>query len=239
MKYKVTEIQKKIIFTIFTISIVGIIVLLLPVWNVNEVEIMHTNYYTEEEILYAAGIDKGMHILSVPKKKAVESILKLPYIKSAELTFAFPGKINITIKENAPIGYVPFNGTYLCLDASGQVLGQIERIKIELPIIEGLKFQKFNLGERLPIQNDDNFIAVTDMINILRKYDFLEKVNIIDISNMEEIHLYVDKLDVIIGNNREFDKKIMWLVQVAQQYSIGVLDLSMIHLGQAILRPLT
>lgn len=239
MNYKVSEVQKTIIYIVFIVSVVGIVLLLLPVWNIETIQIENTNYYTEDEILSSANIEQGMHILSISKEKSIENINKLPYIKSADIKFNFPNSIEILVKENIPLGYVPFNGTYLCLDENGQVLGQSDKMKVSLPIIEGLRFRKFQLYDKLPIENDDNFIVVTEIVNTLRKYDFLDKVDSIDISNIEQIHLYVDKLDVIIGNIREFDKKIMWLVQVYQDYSIGILDLSMIHLGQAILTPLT
>ena len=180
-----------------------------------------------------------MHILSISKKRSLKELEKLTYIKDASIEVSFPNKVSLVIEENIPLGYVPFNGTYLCVGIDGQVLAQHDKVSLELPIIVGLKFNKFKINEKLAVMNDDNFMIAVEMINTLRKYDFLGKIGSIDISNVEQIHLYVDKLDVIIGNIREFDKKVMWLTQVHKEYAIGVLDLSMIQHGQAILTPLT
>ena len=45
---------------------------------------------------------------------------------------------------------------------------------------------------------------------------------------MEEIHLYVDKLDVIMGDIGDFDKKIEVLIQTyeVEGYSMGESDIS-------------
>lgn len=239
MKYKVSKIQKKIIYISFIVGLVGIVLLLLPVWNIQAINIPNASIYTEEEIQNATGIKKGMHILSISKGRSLKELKKLAYIKDASIEISFPNTVNILIEENTPLGYVPFNGAYLCIGNDGQVLAQNDKPKLELPIIVGLKFNKFKVNEKLAIMNDDNFMIVAEMISTLRKYDFLDKIDTIDISNVEQIHLYVDKLDVIIGNIREFDKKVMWLTQVHKDYTIGILDLSMIQLGQAILTPLT
>lgn len=239
MKYKIGKIQKKIIYLSFIVGLMGIVLLLLPVWNIQSVNILDTSYYTDEEIQEVMGIKKGMHILGISKRSSLKELKKLAYIKDASIEVDFPSTVNILIEESTPLGYVPFNGTYLCVGNDGQVLAQNDKPKLDLPIIVGLKFNKFKINEKLAIMNDDNFMIVVEMITTLRKYDFLDKVDTIDISNVEQIHLYVDKLDVIIGNIREFDKKIMWLTQVYKDYTIGILDLSMIQMGHAILTPLT
>ena len=62
----------------------------------------------------------------------------------------------------------------------------------------------------------------------LTKYDYVEKITEIDVHNIEEIHLYVDKLDVIMGDIGDFDKKIEVLIQTyeVEGYSMGELDIS-------------
>ena len=62
----------------------------------------------------------------------------------------------------------------------------------------------------------------------LIKYDYVDKVKEIDVHNIEEIHLYVDKLDVIMGDIGDFDKKLEVLIQTyeVKGYSMGELDIS-------------
>ena len=61
----------------------------------------------------------------------------------------------------------------------------------------------------------------------LIQYDYVNKIKKIDVHNMEEIHLYVDKLDVIMGDIGDFDKKIEVLIQIYEEqgFSMGELTI--------------
>lgn len=239
MKREKEGVKKRFIYGISILILAGIIILLLPIWNVSLIDVENNNYYTKEEILEASKLQEGMHILSMRKKQAISKIKALPYIKNVTIVYRFPGKLTITVDEVEHIGYVPFFGTYLSLDAGGQVIAQVNEKKGDLPVIEGLIFDEFKIGDKLVIQNEDNFLTAVEIIRSLKKYNFTANVKTIDLTDIDEIHLYVEKLDVIIGNMRDFDKKIEWLIQTHKHYAMGVLDLSYIEHGQAILKPLT
>ena len=77
------------------------------------------------------------------------------------------------------------------------------------------------MGETLPILNEDHWFVAQEVMEKLMKYDYATKINEIDVHNMEEIHLYVDKLDVIMGDIGDFDKKIMVLIQTYEGNDIN------------------
>lgn len=216
-----------------------VVTFFLPIWSIGEIQVTGQEIYTEEDIIKASGIEPKSHILTVSSKRVVEKIKSLTYVTEVELDYRFPNQLDIIITEEKPIGYVRLLGNYLCLGEQGQVLEQVTQPYLKLPIIEGLKFTKFTLGQPLEIENEDNFLTAIEIFNVLRKYNYQQKVEIIDVSNIEQIHLYVDKLDVIIGNIRDFDKKVRWLTEIHKEYPMGVLDLSIIEGGQVILTPLT
>lgn len=220
-------------FVIFVIA-----VLTLPIWNVTNVEVENNHWYSDEEIIKICMIE-NTHILNMSFKEARTNLLKLPYIKDAVIKYHFPGKIIVKLSEKKPLGYVPFMGTYLCIDEEGHVIEQTTSSNISLPIIQGLRFTEFKIGEALPIENEDNLLCSIEIIHLLEKYKYQEKVKAVDIYNLEQIHLYVDNLDVIIGNIGDFDKKLQWLMQTHETYDMGVLDLSNIKSGQATLSPIT
>ncbi|MGL4736828.1 MAG: cell division protein FtsQ/DivIB [Cellulosilyticaceae bacterium] len=237
MSYQITT--KKVMYGIAMSVLAGMVLFFLPVWSIGAIEVKGTSVYSAEDVINASQIKTKSHILTVRKEQAVEELKKLPYVAEAEIVTAFPNKLTIEVTEHKPIGYVKFVGAYLCLGEKGQVLEQVSQPYLKLPIIEGLKFTKFRLGEVLPLENEDNFLVVVEMMNTLKKHEYDTKINSMDVSNLEQIHLYVDKLDVIIGNIRDFDKKVGWLAQIHEKYPMGVLDLSYVVNGQAILTPLT
>ncbi|MDF2612572.1 MAG: FtsQ-type protein [Clostridia bacterium] len=215
-----------------------IVILALPIWNVTDVEVRDNDWYSDEEIVQVSMI-KNNNILSLSLKEAKSNLLKLPYIKNAVIKYYFPGKVIIKLSERKPLGYVPFMGTYLCIDDEGRVIEQTTDMHTRLPVIQGLDFDEFKVQETLPVENEDNLLCSIELIEALRKHKYHEKVKGLDVYDLEQIHLYVDNLDVIIGNIGDFDKKLQWLIETHEAYDMGVLDLSNIKNGQATLSPIT
>lgn len=239
MKTHSNTTKRKFLPVFLGILLFCVIILLLPIWNVSHIIVKSNSYYDQDSILKAGELREGMHVLEIDTNKALAKIETLPYVEKAMIDYTFPNTLTIEVIESTPIGYVPFLGTYLCLNEQGQALEQVTQPHLELPIIQGLAFEKFEIGKKILFQNEDKFLILVDMINTLKTYKYIQEVDSIDISNIEQMHLYVNKLDVIIGNIRDFDKKIEWLMQVYKEYPMGVLDLSLIEFGQAILTPLT
>ena len=230
---------KKKIYIGMGIGLILLVLLSMPIWHVNEILVNNSSYYTEEEIIEAAGLE-NRNLLDLSFIETEKRLKALSYIQDVDIKYHFPGNIVINIVENAPFMYVPFSGSYLCLNERGQVIQQTNNLSVAVPIVRGLKFSEFKLGDILGIENDDAFLAVQDMIHTLKKYEYEHQVKEIDVYNLEEIHLYVDNLDVIMGEIGDFDKKLQWLIATHETYDMGILDLSqVVKSGQASLRPIT
>ena len=229
---------EKKIYILAIIGLVCIVFLFLPIWRVAEINVIGTQYYTKEEILKEGDVALNMHLLSFSKKAVTQRIEELPFVDKVEINYAFPNHLTINVVENQLLGYIPFHDSFLCIDQNGKVLEQSKSKRFELPLIEGMQFEYFSIGEKIDLENEEKVAVVKEMVTNLSEYDFLKEIDIIDVSNLEEIHLYVGKLNVIIGNIRDFDEKIKWLIQVNNNYSMGILDLSYIQDGQAVLKPL-
>ena len=222
-------------------AIVVILMLMMPICYVQSVEVLNNQYYTEEEIVEASGL-ANKHLLDLAYFSAKDRLLDLTYIGNVNIKYKFPGKIVIDIVEKAPYAYVKFKGNYLCLNEQGQVIEQSQEKYHKIPVIDGLKFESFTVTETLPILNQDYWFVAQEVMNTLIKHNYVDKIIEIDVHNIEEIHLYVDKLDVIMGDIGDFDKKIKVLIQVyeVEGYSMGELDISRFtETGDAILRRIT
>lgn len=236
-KYSISN-KKKYVYILSLIIILCIAVLMLPIFDIKTITINNNHFYSHDEIIKQANLSVGSHLFSVSRKKTINAITELPFVKNAKLHYQFPDGIIIDIEEAEPIGYVPFSGTYLCIDIGGNVLQETTTKVLKLPIIEGLLFDSFKVNSKLNIKNEDAMLAAVDIIRVLNKYKFAEHIDSIDISDIEQIHLYVDNLNVIIGTIKDLDIKIQWLMKVQGQY-VGTLDLSNVNSGQVVLKPLT
>ena len=227
------------------IGIIGGILLILffmmPIFYVQSVSVNNNHYYKTEEIVEIAGL-KSKHFLDFNYFTAENKIKSLPYIASAKVSYKFPGKIMIEVAEKAPFAYVEFKGTYLCINERGQVIEQTQQKYHSIPVIDGLDFESFINGETLPITNQDTWLIAKEIVDGLGEYEYTAKVSEVDVHNIEEIHLYVDKLDVIMGDIGDFDKKIETLIAVHDEngYTMGRLNLSVVNtkLNAAYLEPI-
>ena len=223
------------------VGIVSILLFMMPICYVQSVEVSNNKYYTDEEIIEASGIE-NKHLLDLAYFSAKNRLLDLAYIGKVNIHYKFPGKIVIDVVEKAPFAYVKFKGDFLCLNEQGQVIEQSQEKYHEIPVIDGLKFESFTVSETLPILNQDDWFVAQEVMTELIKYNYVDKVIEMDVHNIEEIHLYVDKLDVIMGDIGDFDKKIEVLIQVyeVEGYSMGELDISgWTKTGDATLRRIT
>lgn len=222
-------------------GIVIILMFMMPICYVQSIEVLNNKYYSKEEIIEESGL-ANKHLLDLSYFSAKERLLDLTYIGKVDINYSFPGKIVIDVVEKAPYAYVKFRGNYLCLNEQGQVIEQSQEKYHEIPIVDGLKFESFTVTETLPILNQDNWFIAQQVMTELIKYDYVDKIIEIDVHNIEEIHLYVDRLDVIMGDIGDFDKKIEVLIQVyeVKGFSIGELDISgYTKTGDATLRRIT
>lgn len=225
--------------------IVGILALLffmMPIFYIQDIEVKNNKYYSVQEIIEASGIEKK-HLLDLAYFDAEDKLMALPYIAKVNIKYQFPGKVVIDLVEKAPFAYVRFKGTYLCLNEQGQVIEQSQEKYHKLPVIDGLNFNSFKNEETLPILNQDNWLTAVEVLRSLEKYNYVDKVNKIDLYNIEEIHLYVDKLDVIMGDIGDFDKKIEVLIQIydVNGFTMGELSIHPDGKGEivATLTPIT
>ena len=234
--------KDKRIYIGIIIGIIAVLFFMMPICYVQSVEVENNHFYKQEEIVQVAGITKK-HFLDLNIFTAKKNIESMPYIAKCKIDYRFPGKIVIAVTEKAPFAYVQFKGNYLCINEQGQVIEQTQQKYHELPTVEGLNFESFKDTEALPITNQDTWFIAQDIIKGLEKYDYVSKVSKIDVHNIEEIHLYVDKLDVIMGDIGDFDKKIETLIVVHDEegYTMGQLYLSGVNtkLNAAYLEPIT
>ncbi len=218
-------------------------VMVLPIWHIDIIEFSTTNsaqvpYYNQRDIEIIMGISDSTHILEITQDKIDKAKKQLPFLEELKIEKIFPNQAIIIVTERIPVAYLNFTGRYLLINKEGIVLDEQQERYLALPVIEGIKVENFVLGENIAILDDEKMLVMEIILKELEKYDMIEDIATINISNLDEIHLYIKKLDVIMGNIDDFGRKIAWLSNIYEDYTIGILDLSNIVSGSAVLRPL-
>lgn len=214
---------------ILAVCFIILLVLLSPLFKVKEIEVSGNDKYSKEEICQKIGAATDINIFSFDYNNAKRILEKDAYIKSYSINSVLPDKINIEIVERKIRGYVPYMGAYLYIDEDGRVLESQKYYKEKLPIVVGLKFEEFKFGELLPVENIEELDIVVSLTKLMIKYDLLNNVIKVDVSNLNEIHLYINKVNVLFGNMTDADIKVSLLTEIIKEIRVdyrGILDIS-------------
>ena len=120
-------------------------------------------------------------------------------------------------------------GSYLYIDETGRVLDVQEACHETLPVVKGLAFGSFTLGEVIPVENPEALDVVLNISQLMEKYELLDLVVEIDVSNPKSIYAYVNQVQIILGDMENGDTKIRYMAEVMKtipKEDRGTLDLS-------------
>ncbi|HCT65311.1 MAG TPA: hypothetical protein DIC60_08635 [Lachnospiraceae bacterium] len=220
--------SKKFLF--ITISFVAVFaVLLSPVFNIKQINVTEMKKYTKDEVCGIIGVELGENLFAFSSRNAKKNLLADTYVEDAKITKKFPSTINIEIKERKVRGYVPYMDSYLYIDEYGRVLEIKGSFTDPLPVVTGLNFDRFQLGEKIEADNKDAFDVVVVIAQVMTKYDMLDTVVKLDVSDTKKITAYVNKIEINLGSVTNCDEKIRTMAEVVKKIpekDRGSLDLS-------------
>ena len=209
------------------LSVAGL--LFSPLFSAKEVLLEGCEHYTTSEITQQIGFQTGDNIIFYNTSKAERLLEEDPYIAEAKLSRRLPDKLVISITERKVRGYVPYMGSYLYIDEEGRVLDTQEAYFDSLPEVKGLQFSYFKLGEVLPVENEEALLAVLQMSQMMKKYELLDVVVEMDVSDPKDIYLNANQVSIHIGQMSDGDQKIRIMAEIMKtipEGDRGTLDLS-------------
>ena len=117
--------------------------------------------------------------------------------------------------------------------APGRLEGQKQvkapSITKSLPVVKGLVFDQFTLGEVIQTENPEALDVVVRIAQAMTKYEMLDMVVELDVSDTSNIKAYVNKVEVNLGTISDYDTKVRTMCEIVKQIpenDRGSLDLS-------------
>ncbi|MGE5632997.1 MAG: cell division protein FtsQ/DivIB [Caulobacteraceae bacterium] len=196
---------------------------------------------SREEIIKLSSIYYGENIFRINKKNSMRSIFQNPYVKMIKIKRILPNKVLIDIIEREIMAYVPYVGSYLNIDEEGMIIEINPAIKKpDLPIVKGLKFETFKIGEYLNIQNKEQFSVTTMLIREIKNAGMLNLVSEIDVTDLSNIKLKIkDGIKANLGSIDNISYKISFaksIIEDAKSHSLkGTIEMS--HSGNPVFKP--
>ena len=197
--------------------------------RVNVFAVEGMNIYSAEQIVEASKVSRGDNLLYLNKNEITRNITaELSYISSVELKRDLPGTLLISVKESAPLAFIPFAGDALVIDSSGRVLdivkmtggNRVEIGGVSIAEVRGVPINEAELGSAPKVGqgSEASFLAMQDILIAMEREGVAVNVNYLDVANITNISFgYADLYRVVIGGLRDYRHKISGLPSIVTQ----------------------
>lgn len=231
----------KYVVLLFIICIFSAFFLSSSFFQIKYLVVNGNNSVTREEIIKLSAIYYGENIFRINKRNSMKSIFQNPYVKMIKINRVLPDKVVIDIIERDIMAYVPYVGSYLNIDEEGMILEINPAMKrADLPVVKGLKFETFKVGEFLSVENEEQFSTTTQIIKVIKNAGMLDIVSEIDISDLTNIRLKIKEgIKANLGSADNMEYKISFAKSIAEdvikQNLKGTIEMS--HEGNPVFKP--
>lgn len=153
---------------------VGITICYTFLFNLNEIRVSgESDMYSAEEIVNAAGIEKGDNLLRLDTEKSEKQILdKLLYVETAKVSRKFPSSVEIKVTRCIPAYNVYYNdgSGSLLVSKKGKILDENSSgsdTSNGLPAIYGYEPSALTAGKLISTENEHKKEAFDELIACL------------------------------------------------------------------------
>lgn len=190
--------------------------LFLKEFHLEKIKVTGNTRYTSEQIKDMVKenylLDNTLFMCWYHQIKPMEEI---PFIDKIQISYRNRHEIEVEVYEMAIAGCIEDMGNYIYFDHKGNVL-ESESEKLEdIPIIEGLSFNKFILHEKLPVKNEEEFHQILLITQLIQE-------NSLDIESVRfglggNLILYQDDLKIQLGSKDYLEEKMMNLPEILKK----------------------
>ena len=224
--------MKKLYAAVAAFVIVFVAIMASPVMNIKETVVSGNEKFSSSEILELAGFAGNVNIFAFSTAKAEEGLYKNTYIKNVDIKKDYAGRIlMLDIVERNLSGYIRFDdNTYLYIDKEGMVLECRTSFTERRPVIEGLAFTEFTLGDYLELSNTEIFDTLVNLSHLFEKFEIEHDIIRVDLADSSDIHFYYSNIDIQMGSKKDLDLKVRTVKEILptlEEYKDvgGVLDM--------------
>ncbi len=231
----------KYVIFLFILSLFAAFFISSSFFQIKHIEVNGNQNVTREEVVKLSSVYYGENIFRINKKNSMKSIFQNPYVKLIKIRRVMPNKVIIDIVERQAAAYVPYVGSYLNIDEEGMILEVKPAInKPNLPIVRGMAFETFKIGEILSIKDKDQLNMMKTLIGELKNASLMGKVSEMDIANKSEIRLLTKTgIKINVGEMADISYRISFaksiLEDVEKRSMRGTIEMS--HKGNPVFKP--
>ena len=218
--------RKFFIVFFMTAAAISIAFSFLFFFRVEKVSVLNNQKITTDEILAAADIASGSHMLSVNAKKAESSVLSLSsYIKSVQVKRHFPSEFVIEMEEYTADFYVKIEEKYYLVtdtllvleEISESELSDINTAELRLPEVNTDE-KKFGIGKKIVFSKKTDRERIPLLMKTFSESNLFDSFTKLYLDEEANLTAVVNgQYTIKFGNKKGLEKKLS-LCEEAMKY---------------------
>ncbi|MBQ9796852.1 MAG: FtsQ-type POTRA domain-containing protein [Clostridia bacterium] len=205
------------------IAMLGLLLLLLPLFRVQNIVVEGNSYCTSEDIIAATGIEAGDELLALDLQTALKNVFaECPNVENCSISISFPFTVKIKVTEKSGVMYAAFNDKYVSFDRSFRVLEMIQNGETDFSPFLFVKLPTLSaagVGQKLVFSDltlDTGYM--TSLLGVLEEHALYETVTYVDFSERFSLSFVLEgKCRVEMGKLSEVDTKVRLMKEMLSQ----------------------
>ncbi|MCL1863527.1 MAG: FtsQ-type POTRA domain-containing protein [Defluviitaleaceae bacterium] len=205
---------------ICAITLAALIFLFSPYFHISTIVIEGNMRVSREEVLTRLETTSTTHLLFFNTGTARGRLAQNMYISDVTFERVLPDRLYVYISERRLTAYVEhIPGSFLFLDDHGRVLEIRSSTSDPLPILEGLEFTRFQLGEILEVPDATAFNIIVQYAQLINHHNLAPRVSHINVADPTNIRIIIDaNKEFNVGNSLiGADERIRWIVAAVNE----------------------
>jgi len=200
------------------IAFVLVLFLFSPFFYLDEIIINGDNTVCRMEIQERLGADRTTNLLFFNLSSARDRIMENLYISDVSFTRVLPGRLYVQVRERRIAAYIEHTpGMFLYIDEHGRVLEIRSFTTWPLPMIEGLNFTHFALGEVLDVPDRFAFNIVTLYAQLIYRHGLVGMVSHINVSDTANTRILVGYVEFNVGDHTDAEAKVRIIAAMMEE----------------------
>lgn len=210
-----THIRKKkrqVIPLGITVALLALGVSILSM-NIRQVTVSGNSRYTKEELIdkiFDTKADWNAIYCYIQDQFGEHE--QIPFVEDYSLVFHGPFEVEVIVHEKSVVGYVTYMGSCMYFDKDGIIVESTNEKVQGIPRIAGLRFGQIVLHQPLAVEDADIFGQILILTQVLSTHAL--NVDRIQFDRRGNATLYMEELEVVLGDSSNVDGKILRLANM-------------------------
>ena len=206
--------------------VVGAVMFVSLLFRVSLIQVENNTVYSDEEIIAASGLEKGVNLFFINNFTAVSSIYAtMPYVEEVNLKRVMPNKVIISVNGSDAVACVAFGGDYWLINANGKLLEKIDAKAAESFIrVEHMEPLQPVAGETLLVSETDQGKdeLLKKLLSLFEKYGINNHVDYVDLEDINDpVFSYEGRFTVHMMGSGVLERRVVLAMSAISQLAPG------------------